>query len=322
MICGREDVPLEIHHIFPISKDGKTEIANIIVVCPNCHREINLNPEIREIDFVNYLVQLLEKNSDFRNVKSGGRIRGENNYIADITAEEKINDKWTTLIIETKSYSSFTKDRVNRIVEQLKLYRERFGHSRLILAFPGELSAEAISALHHFNIEIWDLSYISNKFKNEIPNVYHPIIQSRLLMFGAVTKKISPEQQLINELKSCAPGKKDWPEYQQLVGKILQKLFCPPLSNPISQSSDAYGTNIRDFILPNYSEEGFWAFLQKQYAAYYIVVDAKNNLREVKKENILQITNYLKKQGAGLFGIIICRNQENKVLSKQGEKNG
>ena len=43
------------------------------------------------------------------------------------------------------------------------------------------------------------------------------------------------------------------------------------------------------------------------YATDYVVVDAKNSGKLVKKNDALQIANYLKQHGAGLFGIIMCR---------------
>ncbi|WP_368205202.1 hypothetical protein [Aeromonas sp. s5] len=48
--------------------------------------------------------------------------------------------------------------------------------------------------------------------------------------------------------------------------------------------------------------------MRKKYSADYVVVDAKNYSRKVKKSDILQIANYLKPHGAGLFGIIFSRN--------------
>ena len=88
----------------------------------------------------------------------------------------------------------------------------------------------------------------------------------------------------------------------------MEYLFTPPLVKPIPELSDKVLANRRDFILPNYAEKGFWAFMRERYTADYIVVDAKNYRGKVKKNEILQIANYLKPHGAGLFGIIVCRN--------------
>lgn len=45
-----------------------------------------------------------------------------------------------------------------------------------------------------------------------------------------------------------------------------------------------------------------------RYTADYIVVDAKNYQKNITKGEVLQIANYLKEHGPGLFGIIITRN--------------
>jgi len=47
--------------------------------------------------------------------------------------------------------------------------------------------------------------------------------------------------------------------------------------------------------------------LRSQYAADYIVVDAKNYTGKVNKSQVLQIANYLKTHGAGRFAMIFSR---------------
>ncbi|MGI6269323.1 MAG: hypothetical protein ACOYKJ_02110 [Candidatus Howiella sp.] len=49
---------------------------------------------------------------------------------------------------------------------------------------------------------------------------------------------------------------------------------------------------------------------QKNYADF-IVIDAKNSAKAISKTDVLQIANYLKKHGTGLFGIIIARKGTN-----------
>lgn len=48
--------------------------------------------------------------------------------------------------------------------------------------------------------------------------------------------------------------------------------------------------------------------MRERYSADYIVVDAKNYSKKVGKKDVLQVANYLKEFGAGLFGIIITRH--------------
>lgn len=116
------------------------------------------------------------------------------------------------------------------------------------------------------------------------------------------------EEELLNKLKSIPAGKKTWSTYQKLIERILIYLFGDVLSDPITELPDQYGINRRDFILRNYRESGFWKYLRERYHADFIVIDAKNYTGEVKKEQILQIANYLKLHGTGLFAIIISRD--------------
>jgi hypothetical protein len=97
-------------------------------------------------------------------------------------------------------------------------------------------------------------------------------------------------------------------EYQRLIGRILEDLFCPPLTRPLPEHPDSTRANRRDFIFPNYAVDGFWQFVRSRYAADYIVVDAKNGKGRISKAHVLQIANYLRPHGVGMFGIILCRN--------------
>ena len=109
-------------------------------------------------------------------------------------------------------------------------------------------------------------------------------------------------------MKECPEGKANWVEYQTLVGEVLQLLFCPPLSLPLSQNNDSTKNNRRDFILPNYVlDNSIWKFFREAYRADFIVVDAKNSAKPITKQDVLQMGNYLKADGVGTFGIIISR---------------
>lgn len=59
--------------------------------------------------------------------------------------------------------------------------------------------------------------------------------------------------------------------------------------------------------MPNYCEAGFWSFLKTRYRADYIIIDAKNHSSKLDKDFVLQMANYLKDYGPGMFGIISCR---------------
>jgi hypothetical protein len=193
-------------------------------------------------------------------------------------------------------------------VSQLRNYQAVYGDCRLALSLAATIAEQDINLLKEANIEVWDLEYIANTFANQIesanPSYYRALFISRLHR----SAKPSQEQALLATLRSTRPGKKDCAVYQSVVGDILEVLFCPPLTKPLPEHSDRTRANRRDFILPNYADSGFWRSIREKYSADYIVVDAKNYTNKIKKNEVLQIANYLKPHGAGLFGLIVCRN--------------
>jgi hypothetical protein len=254
----------------------------------------------------------MKQDSKFCNIQPEANLRLDNRHIyIDIVAEELINNEWQKIFIESKIQYAYTLQRSAAIVAQLQYYHteftKEFNQIKPIFAFPGSLTKDVQQSFEDAGIEVWDLEYLARRFNSAIPKVENPLLK---LMLLAATKKFktTPEEELIKQLRLCLPGRNDWAKYQKLVGSILEKLFCPPLSKPISELSDSSKVNRRDFIFPNYNDSSFWGYLRSRYTANYIVVDAKNYKEKVKKKEALQIANYLKSYGAGLFGIIVCRN--------------
>ncbi len=305
-ICGTSNLPLTVAHIQPLAFGGSNEEANLLLLCPNCHQWSD-SSRPHEAEFVHYLARLLERTPEFNSVAIEPLLVSDNrNLRADLTVKQGEGKQARTILIECKSLSGFSHAQLEQVIEQLRRYAAVTKVDELILAFPGRLHPVDIERLHQASITVWDLDFIGTKFRKAISNTPHPYFQP---LFQSVTGKHiqSLETALIEKLKKCSPGKTDWPIYERLIGQILEHLFCPPLATPISQSSDEAEVNRRDYILPNYAETGFWHFLRGGYSADYVVVDAKNSGKEVTKTDALQIANYLKEYGAGLFGIIICR---------------
>lgn len=177
----------------------------------------------------------------------------------------------------------------------------------MVLAVPATIKEGELEAFAAQNIEVWDLVYIAHNFKTQIlnaaPSYYKTLFLNQLMRSSMPTR----EEELIESISKCTPGRTDCYVYQSLVGDILEHLFSPPLNKPIPELSDNSKTNRRDFIMPNYTDKGFWAFMREKYGADYVIIDAKNYTRKVKKTEALQMANYLKPHGAGLFGMIISR---------------
>lgn len=305
--CGEKDLPLELCHLMPISQGGTNSPDNFRLICPQCHKKFDARP--KEIDFINYLSQLLEASNDFKEVKRDILLGEKTRYRADLFAKRKERDLWKKNLIECKSNSSFNTRTILAIRLQLETYAKLLpepDQTQLVLAIPGRCSEASQQILKDHGIELWDIDYLSSVFSNEIGQVPHLYYQH---LFATVkrTRELSYEKKLIKELKECMPGRKDCYVYQKLIGTILEHLFTPPLEKPISEHSDAPKVNRRDFIVPNYTAEGFWAFLRSQYKADYLIIDAKNYKNSIKKASVLQMANYLKPHGSGLFGIIFTR---------------
>ena len=306
--CGVKDdvVPLELAHLVPTYAGGESSEDNLTILCPNCHRTFDRQP--REYEFVSFLTELLKNHPNFSDIQQDILLGREIRYRADLLVNRRLNDTKEVLLIECKTYLALTSGHIHNVIGQLEKYKSSYGNGRMVLAIPATLRATDLSALNAADIEAWDIKYIANNFSKQIeaasPSYYRALFLTRITR---PTKKITREQELINSLSSCIPGKNDCYVYQNLVGDILEHLFTPPLGKPIPELSDKLKANRRDCIMPNYTDKGFWSFLRQKYEADYIVIDAKNYSRKVKKSEILQIANYLKPHGAGLFGLIISR---------------
>lgn len=300
-ICGKilTDENMCIDHIFPRGLGGSNDLDNLRLVCRECNYKY-VNTAFSGLEFEQYIYEVIQKSTKFRNVK----LEGKNNK-ADIIAERKVGEGWERLAIEVKYSTSFTIERIKAVILRLKEIQQSVAEVKCIFLFPGKLTAEANLLLRRNEIEIWDGEYLAFMFKDEIEQTFHPVFNSLLGLKYYYQKE---EQLFIDKLHECKSGKENWKRYQNLIGEVLSFLFCPPLLAPLSERADANKINRRDFIFPNYCDKGFWAYLRSKYLADYIVVDAKNYRQKISKKDVLQISNYLKEHGTGLFGMIITRN--------------
>lgn len=303
-ICGRSDVLLEIEDLMPQNTSKISQVSNFRLIC----REDNArksNKIFREVEYVQYLNDIILKNNNFRNPEIEVALN-DTKYRADLITQRKAGNKWEKILIEVKVIPTFTELRLREIIEQLKLFKKYSKDHKIALAFPGILTNKDNALLQKEGIEVWDINYISTNFAKEITSTPHPLFQALFTSKNYVAE----HDKLIMDLKSINAGRKDkdWSKYQKHIEKILDYLFGSVLSSPITELSDHFKINRRDFILRNYAETGFWAHIRTRYLADYIVFDAKNYTKKVTKKEILQISNYLKVHGAGLFGIIVSRN--------------
>jgi len=305
-ICGADDVPLDVAYLVPIAAGGSNTIENLTILCPNHHRRMDRQGTLGEFEFVAYLAELLRLSPDFDNVEIDPVLSSKDRVLRpDLFAQERVPGRLENLYIECVPYHVLTDQRIDDVAARLISYRDATRDGTVVLALPGTLPDAATKQLTQSGIEVWDQPYLSQRFGQEVTQTERRLL--RHLLTKTPPKKQTAEERLVRELRGCAPGRSDWLKYQKLVGRILEMLFCPPLSAPLPERSDALEINRRDYILPNYAEEGFWSFLRTNYHAHFVVADAKNYVRRVTKKEALQIANYLKLHGAGLFGLILSR---------------
>lgn len=298
-----DNVPLELASITPQHHGGEISENDYLLLCPNCHTYMDMGP--KEIEFVSFLYQIIRESGSYSNIQLEAIIGDSRRARADIFIKNDLSKE--KILIECKSNRAITRSHSNKIVEQILEYGKLVGKCRLVLAIPGRLPVEIRQNIESNGIEIWDADYISRNFGPEIKKADSNHFK---MLFSAIAgrKFESRENNLLKQLKECKPGRQECYIYQNLIGEIIEELFCPPLEKPIKENSDFTKSNRRDFIVPNYTTDGFWAFIREKYSADYVVADAKNYRRKVKKSDVLQIANYLKPHGAGLFGIIFSRN--------------
>lgn len=303
-ICGRTGIPLFIDYLIPIASGGTSELFNLRLICHEHNAKIS-EKKIKEFDFVNYLFELLSKNVNFKDTKSEIQL-SESKYRGDLLTSREIKGGWEKVLIEVKSFPTYTESGLKNVIQQLKNYKQYAKGYKLAFAFPGLLPEEDNKLIQNEGVEVWDINFIASIFAKEVATTPHPFLQS---LYTNV-KYVAGHDKLITELKAIRVGKidNDWLKYQKHIERILEYLFSTALSSPITELSDHFKINRRDFILRNYAETGFWANIRNRYFADFIVIDAKNYSKKVTKKEVLQISNYLKVHGAGLFGIIFSRN--------------
>lgn len=265
------------------------------------------NASFRELDFISYLSQLMKANDAFSKIYVDPKFTDPENRILrpDIICEFESK----ILIVEAKNVISVTNKRVDDYIAQVKQYEFIDDNVQLVIAFPDELQ---IAYKNHFNKEniiVWDASKLASIFSHQLEVIRETPLYPILFRAGTKQLETSKSKLFIESLNSIKPGKSDWNTYQKLISNIMEFLFTPPLGKPRYELSDKTKTNRRDITIPNYAENGFWRLLREANFADYIVIDAKNLTKSIEKRDVLQVSNYLKKFGTGLFGMIVCRNK-------------
>lgn len=216
------------------------------------------------------------------------------------------------MLVIARSQTPQTRRRLQQLIDQLRTawdtYRQHQATTvqpHLVVAFPGVLSPQKETQVEAAHIEIWDGQVLQRMARQAglDPPEFLAIPEED----EAPTER-EPANQLLRELSATPTGRPGWTAFERFAEDLLTLLFCPPLNPVITQSSNDSGVNRRDFIMPNYADDGFWKFLREHYRGDFVVAEAKNHTTRIGKSEVLQLANYLTHHGTGLVGLLLTRH--------------
>lgn len=118
---------------------------------------------------------------------------------------------------------------------------------------------------------------------------------------------------LLQALVEIPTGQENFSRYENAVESILSALFYPSLTNPIVQLEIHEGRKRIDITYTNTAMSGFFFWLGMHYTAPHVFIECKNYGRELGNPELDQMGGRFS-PSRGQFGIIVCRNFENKEL--------
>ncbi len=127
--------------------------------------------------------------------------------------------------------------------------------------------------------------------------------------FGSVLEGIVCDRAhaLLARLKACSPGRKDAHSFEALCVEVLEYLFVPPLARVVAQSARSDGHEMRDALLSNTAAGYFWESIRREFDTKHLVVEFKNYVEAVSKEEVNQLRQYLGRKSLGRFGLLVSR---------------
>jgi hypothetical protein len=123
---------------------------------------------------------------------------------------------------------------------------------------------------------------------------------------------------LRDKLAAIQPGREQAAEYQRVVLEILNYLFSPELIDGQPEVRTIDGTERRDIIFTNDSDESFWTYVRTTHDCIFLMFEAKNT-NNLGLAEINQTATYLGDR-IGRLGIIVTReapkeNVQRKIFS-------
>ena len=176
-------------------------------------------------------------------------------------------------------------------------------------------------------VEIINKDWLA-RFTKENPDVYTKFQQKTIDKISNIDlEPISNEEinevidTLIDELKSIPQGSENATRYHHLISGILELLFYPYIAHPRIEDEILDGRKRIDITFSNIAETGFFHLLGTTYdvPCQLIIVECKNYTKDISNPELDQIAGRFSAR-RGKFGIICCRNLQNKELFIERER--
>ncbi|TWT86469.1 hypothetical protein Mal64_32940 [Pseudobythopirellula maris] len=119
--------------------------------------------------------------------------------------------------------------------------------------------------------------------------------------------------QLLTDVVSLPAGRDNANNYERAIESLLAALMYPALANPEPQTHIHDGRKRIDITYTNVATLGFFLWLAQNYSAPYIYVECKNYSGDPANPELDQLGGRFSPQ-RGQFGILVCRQIENKEL--------
>ncbi|MCU1336363.1 MAG: hypothetical protein JWO19_1944 [Bryobacterales bacterium] len=122
-------------------------------------------------------------------------------------------------------------------------------------------------------------------------------------------------ESLKERLKAIPSGRERAADYQRLVLEILNFLFNPELIDGKLESRTIDGTERRDIIFSNDSDDTFWDYIRNTHDGIVIMFETKN-MDKLELATINQTATYLGDR-IGRFGVIVSRNEPPETIQRK-----
>jgi hypothetical protein len=122
-------------------------------------------------------------------------------------------------------------------------------------------------------------------------------------------------ERLKARLKELRPGRESATEYQHFVLEVLNFLFSPELTSGQLEVRTVDGTERRDIIFVNESDDTFWDYVRNEHSSLLLMFETKN-VAELDAPALNQAATYLGDR-LGRLGFVVTRHLPSEAMQRK-----